>query len=63
MNLKMRQPKIPQDLSGRGGEDLMEGTMNFFSRPPVAPRLPIVANFFLAGLARLMTEVLRATRS
>lgn len=30
---------------------------------PVAPRLPIVVNFFLAGLARLMTEELRATRS
>jgi hypothetical protein len=63
MNLKMRQPKIPQDLSGRGGENLMEGTMNFFSRPPVAPRLPNVANFFLTGLARLMTEELRVTRS
>jgi hypothetical protein len=42
--------KIPQDLSGRDGEDLMEGTMNFFSRSPLLLDFPSSPTSFSLAL-------------
>ena len=50
MNLKMRQLKIAQDLNGRGGEGLMEGTMNFFSRSPSLLDFPSSSTSFSLAL-------------